>query len=94
MSVSALKQVSDRAGGYSFGWSLGGGTALMLQIEHRASRDVDVFIDDPQIFGFFNPEVSDIDFGLPASEVTTDGAGFIKLPSARWVRSISLSRVT
>lgn len=40
----------------------------MLQIDHRASRDIDVFIDDRQIFGFFNPEVSDIAFGLPASD--------------------------
>ena len=30
-------------------WSFGGGTALMLQIDHRESFDVDIFIDDPQV---------------------------------------------
>lgn len=28
-------------------WTFGGGTALMLQINHRESFDIDIFIDDP-----------------------------------------------
>jgi hypothetical protein len=27
-------------------WSFGGGTAMMLQINHRESRDVDIFLSD------------------------------------------------
>ncbi|MEI2298779.1 nucleotidyl transferase AbiEii/AbiGii toxin family protein [Ensifer sp. MJa1] len=30
-------------------WTFGGGTALMLQIDHRESFDVDIFLDDPQL---------------------------------------------
>src|ERR1700753_3537918 len=32
-------------------WILGGGTALMLHSDHRLSRDIDAFIDDPQYLG-------------------------------------------
>jgi Nucleotidyl transferase AbiEii toxin, Type IV TA system len=36
-------------------WTLGGGTALMLQIGHRESCDIDIFLDDPQLLGFLDP---------------------------------------
>ncbi len=32
-------------------WTLGGGTALMLQIDHRESQDIDIFLSDPQLLG-------------------------------------------
>jgi len=32
-------------------WTFGGGTALMLQIDHRESFDVDIFLDDPLSLG-------------------------------------------
>jgi hypothetical protein len=28
---------------------LGGGTAMMMQIDHRSSRDIDIFVSDPQL---------------------------------------------
>lgn len=28
-------------------WSFGGGTAMMLQIGHRQSEDIDIFLQDP-----------------------------------------------
>lgn len=33
-------------------WSFGGGTAMMLQISHRESHDIDIFIDDPQYIAY------------------------------------------
>lgn len=36
-------------------WTLGGGTALMLQISHRASDDIDVFLDDHQVLPYLDP---------------------------------------
>lgn len=36
-------------------WSFGGGTALMLQTDHRESHDIDIFIHDPQILLFATP---------------------------------------
>jgi hypothetical protein len=41
-------------------WVLGGGTALMLYANHRLSRDIDVFIDDPQYLALLSPDVTDV----------------------------------
>lgn len=41
-------------------WVLGGGTALMIHHWHRASRDIDLFIDDPQLLGLLSPRLSDV----------------------------------
>lgn len=41
-------------------WVLGGGTALMLHANHRFSRDVDAFIDDPQYLALLSPETTDV----------------------------------
>jgi Nucleotidyl transferase AbiEii toxin, Type IV TA system len=30
-------------------WTFGGGTAMMIQINHRESRDVDIFLSDAQL---------------------------------------------
>jgi hypothetical protein len=42
------------------GWVLGGGTALMLSANHRFSRDIDAFIDDPQYLALLSPEITDV----------------------------------
>ena len=41
-------------------WTFGGGTVLMLRIGHRQSRDIDLFVNDPQYLGFINPRLSDV----------------------------------
>ena len=41
-------------------WVLGGGTALMLYANHRLSRDIDAFIDDPQYLALLSPETTDV----------------------------------
>ncbi len=41
-------------------WVLGGGTALMLHANHRLSRDIDAFIDDPQYLALLSPETADV----------------------------------
>ncbi len=41
-------------------WSLGGGTALMLQIDHRHSFDIDIFFADVQLINFIVATVSDV----------------------------------
>ena len=40
-------------------WTFGGGTVLMLRIAHRMSKDIDLFVPDPQALGFVNPRLSD-----------------------------------
>jgi hypothetical protein len=38
---------------------LGGGTRLMLSLEHRISDDIDLFIRDPQWIGYLTPRLND-----------------------------------
>src|SRR6266446_5125546 len=40
-------------------WTLGGGTVLMLRHHHRFSKDIDIFVPDPQWLGYFSPRLSD-----------------------------------
>ncbi len=58
-------------------WTFGGGTVLMLRYGHRLSKDIDIFVPDPQYLGFVSPRLSDV-----AESVTHDyveGPGYIKL---------------
>ncbi|MFN4264446.1 MAG: nucleotidyl transferase AbiEii/AbiGii toxin family protein [Aquabacterium sp.] len=57
-------------------WTFGGGTVLMLRINHRLSKDIDLFVSDPQYLGYVNPRLSDV-----AESVSVDyeeNAEFIK----------------
>lgn len=38
---------------------LGGGTRLMLALDHRISHDIDLFIRDPQWIGYLTPRLND-----------------------------------
>ncbi len=58
-------------------WSFGGGTVLMFYYAHRKSKDIDIFVPDPQFLGYVNPRL-----GGRGEEVTTeyqDGTEFVKL---------------
>lgn len=58
-------------------WTFGGGTVLMLRLNHRHSRDIDLFVPDPQYLGHVTPRLSD-----PAENLTTDyveAAEYVKL---------------
>jgi hypothetical protein len=60
-------------------WTLGGGTAMMLQIDHRESHDVDIFLPDPQLLAFLDPQKHDFDFEILPSDYTSVGTNFLKL---------------
>ncbi|MCF8478730.1 MAG: nucleotidyl transferase AbiEii/AbiGii toxin family protein [Pseudolabrys sp.] len=60
-------------------WTFGGGTAMMLQIDHRQSRDVDIFLHDPQLLPFLDPQKHDFEFEIMPAAYEDDGAGFLKL---------------
>lgn len=55
-------------------WTFGGGTVLMLRYDHRASKDIDIFVPDPQYLGYLTPRLSDT-----AAHLTTD---YVEEPSA------------
>ncbi len=78
IACDLLDQVHEHSGGYQFGWSFGGGTAMMIQIGHRESHDVDIFIDDGQILGFLDPAKVDIHFKEQPADYGGDGARYQK----------------
>lgn len=58
-------------------WTFGGGTVLMLRYRHRMSKDIDIFVPDPQYLGFVSPRLSDV-----AEEISNEyveGNGYVKL---------------
>lgn len=58
-------------------WTLGGGTVLMLRYQHRLSKDIDIFVPDPQDLGHVSPRLNDV-----AERVSPDyveGPRFVKL---------------
>ena len=64
--ASALQILDAAAVGLgSFPWSFGGGTVLMLKYHHRYSKDIDIFLRDPQFIGHVSPRLS------PAAEAVT-----------------------
>lgn len=61
----------------NFAWTFGGGTVLMFHFQHRISKDIDIFLTDPQLLGFFNPKLSD--FVAKSTSEYQDSDGYIKL---------------
>ena len=52
---------------------------MMLQIHHRESRDVDIFLSDPQLLSFLDPQTHDFEFQIQPVEYIGDGARFLRL---------------
>ncbi|WFU54845.1 nucleotidyl transferase AbiEii/AbiGii toxin family protein [Bradyrhizobium pachyrhizi] len=52
---------------------------MMLQIAHRESHDVDIFLSDPQLLPFLDPQKQDFKFEILPSEYQGDGNRFLKL---------------
>jgi hypothetical protein len=55
-------------------WTLGGGTAMMMQIGHRESRDIDIFLSDPQLLPLLDPQKNDFEFEIQPNTYMGDGA--------------------
>jgi hypothetical protein len=60
-------------------WTFGGGTALMLQIGHRDSFDIDIFIDDPQLLSYLHPQTQNFSLQPMPDDYTSDGTKALKI---------------
>jgi hypothetical protein len=60
-------------------WTFGGGTAMMLQIDHRESHDIDIFLPDPQLLPLLDPQKRDFKLEVAPTEYEGDGTRFLKL---------------
>ncbi len=73
-------QVIDSADARVFrpeNWSFGGGTVLMRHYRHRLSKDIDIFVSDPQYLGYLSPRLNDTVDGIISNHV--EQATFLKL---------------
>jgi hypothetical protein len=55
----ALIDTCEKVGERPPKWRFGGGTMLMIDFNHRFSKDIDIFITDPQYLTFFSPRLND-----------------------------------
>jgi len=78
IAVDLIGQLRENIGGHDFEWSFGGGTAMMIQIGHRESHDIDIFLDDPQLLGFIDPSRSRLRFDVAPSDYQGDRLRFQK----------------
>ena len=78
MALSIIDQAA-KAGIAVDDWTFGGGTALMLQIDHRDSHDIDIFIQDPQYLPFLNPVTQEYDLKIMPSTYEQDGNASLKI---------------
>ncbi|UIF90969.1 nucleotidyl transferase AbiEii/AbiGii toxin family protein [Cupriavidus sp. UYPR2.512] len=66
-----------RHGGIEPFWTFGGGTVLMLRYNHRFSRDIDLFVPDPQYLGFVTPRLSEVAEAISGDYI--EQGNFVKL---------------
>src|SRR6266496_2351840 len=61
-------------------WSFGGGTVLMLRHRHRLSKDIDIFIPDPQYIGYLTPRLNDEAEALTSDYVEDERSLKLRFP--------------
>jgi hypothetical protein len=52
---------------------------MMLQIDHRESHDVDIFLPDPQFLSYLDPKLHDFKFEIFPADYDGDGSSFLKI---------------
>lgn len=77
-ALALVGEISKHGGVVDPFFTFGGGTVLMLRYAHRFSKDIDIFVPDPQSLGFINPRLSDVAEELCAGQYT-EAANFVKL---------------
>lgn len=77
-AVALLDDLRTIGGAQDPFWTLGGGTVLMFRHNHRASKDIDIFVADPQYLGYLTPRLSDNAAEL-TSQYVEDANSYVKL---------------
>jgi len=77
-ALALIDEISRHGGIADPFWTFGGGTVLMFRYHHRLSKDIDIFVPDPQYLGFVTPRLSDTAADLTQDYTEQPGA-FVKL---------------
>jgi predicted HTH domain antitoxin len=70
-ALKLIDEIQKMGGVTNPTWTFGGGTVLMLRYQHRLSKDVDIFVADPQYLGFVTPRLSDLAESISTDKVET-----------------------
>lgn len=76
-AFTLIDEIAQRGGIADPMWTFGGGTVLMLRHRHRMSKDIDIFVPDPQYLGFVSPRLSEMAENV--SQDYVEGPGYVKL---------------
>ncbi|MCD6662117.1 MAG: nucleotidyl transferase AbiEii/AbiGii toxin family protein [Comamonas sp.] len=77
-ALALIDEISQYGGITDPFWTLGGGTVLMFRYRHRMSKDIDIFVPDPQYLGFVTPRLSDTAADM-TGDYTEQPGMFVKL---------------
>lgn len=77
-ALALIDDISRYSGIANPFWTLGGGTVLMFRYRHRLSKDIDIFVPDPQYLGFVTPRLSDTAADM-TEDYTEQPGMFVKL---------------
>jgi hypothetical protein len=64
--------------GSKIDWTIGGGTMLNDMFAHRESKDIDIFVSDPQILLFLTPRSNDVAEQIGDAGSYVESSNFIK----------------
>lgn len=77
-ALALIDDISRYSGIANPFWTVGGGTVLMFRYRHRLSKDIDIFVPDPQYLGFVTPRLSDTAADM-TEDYTEQPGMFVKL---------------
>ena len=76
-ALSLIEEIKSHGTSDPF-WTLGGGTVLMFRYQHRLSKDIDIFVPDPQYLSFVTPRLSDVAASI-SDQYVKDQSSYVKL---------------
>lgn len=77
-ALALTDEISKHGGVARPFFTFGGGTVLMLRYQHRFSKDIDIFVPDPQSLNYVNPRLSDVAEEICKAQYI-EAANFVKL---------------
>ncbi|MDB5759955.1 MAG: hypothetical protein JWM30_3244 [Burkholderia sp.] len=77
-ALSVVDEIRKHGGRTDPFFTFGGGTVLMLRHQHRLSKDIDLFVPDPQSLAYVTPRLSDVAETLCHSQYV-EAALYVKL---------------
>lgn len=77
-AMDILARADEHMGG-RIDWTIGGETMLHDMFAHRESKDIDIFVSDPQILLFLTPRSNDVAEQIGDAGSYVESSNFIKL---------------